>query len=65
MLGQLIVPFLSKITPPTYLSLFPSLSSYMSASSTAESQVGVEGSAAVEGTWNLMARKVKRDLSMP
>jgi hypothetical protein len=61
-LGQLIVPFLSKITQPMYLSLFPSLLCYMAVSSTTELQVGVEGSAATEGPWNLVARKVKRGL---
>jgi hypothetical protein len=51
---------LSKTTRPTCLSLFPSPLSYVPTSSTTESQVGVEGSAAAEGTWNLVARKVKR-----
>jgi hypothetical protein len=64
MLGQLLT-FLPKTTNPTYLSLFPSLLSYMPVSSITESQVGVEGSAAAEGAWNLVARKVKRALSMP
>jgi hypothetical protein len=60
LLGQLILTFLLKITKPTHPSLFPSLLSYISMFFTIESQVGVEGSAAVEGAWDLVARKVKR-----
>ena len=65
MLGQLILTFLLKITKPTYLSFFLSPLSYVPTSSTTESQVGVKGSAAAEGTWNLVTKKAKRALSMP